>query len=250
MSSRWMLALMIFAGFAAVRPTLAQTSEAARLFDAANDQFLSGQYAEALTSYQEVLESGYVSGALYHNMGSTFFRLDEIGQAIRHYEKARRMIGDDPQLLHNIQIVEGLIGSPFSVLPEPFWRTWWNAWFAMRNPWWMMAAGMVLYCVGIALYAHRIWTQVRNDWLRRLRAVVLVIGCTLLLTAVTISADQAASNRAAIIVPEVQLSSTDGGITVPEGIIVTIVSRAENGVEVQLPNGVRGIVEEDVLGEI
>ena len=70
MSSRWMLALMIFAGFAAVRPTLAQTSEAARLFDAANDQFLSGQYAEALTSYQEVLESGYVSGALYHNMGA------------------------------------------------------------------------------------------------------------------------------------------------------------------------------------
>ena len=62
--------------------------------------------------------------------------------------------------------------------------------------------------------------------------------------------DQAASNRAVIIVPEVQLSSTDGGITVPEGIIVTIVSRADNGVEVQLPNGVRGFVEESVLGAI
>ena len=242
--------LFLVAGLGTGQTTTGQTTQAARLFDTANDQFVAGQYADALNSYQDVLESGYASGALYHNMGSTFYRLDQIGQAVRHYEKARRLIGDDPQLMHNIRIVEDRIGSPFSVLPKPFWHSWWKSWFATRNPWWYLAAGMTLYFLSMTLYAQRIWTQVRNDWLRRLRTAALATGCLLLLIAGGISADRSVSERAAVVAQDVQLTSTDGQVAVPEGVIVTIVSRAASGFEVQLPNGVRGYVDEAALGEI
>ena len=250
MNVLWALGLIAVAMPGIIRPAAAQVSQTAQLFDTANDQFASGQYADALATYQDVLDSGFASGALYHNMGSTFYRLDQIGQAIRHYEKARRHMGDDPQLMHNIRIVEDRIGSPFSVLPEPFWRSWWKSWFAMRNPWWLLVAGGMLYLIGTALYAHRIWTQVRNDWLRRLRAGMLLMGCFLLVIAVGISADKATSMRAAILKPDVELTSDDGTVTVPEGIIVTIVAREPAGTEVQLPNGARGFVDDAVLGEI
>jgi len=250
MSIQWAWVIIAVTMTGAARPAAAQVTQAAQLFDMANDQFASGQYAEALATYQEVLDSGFTSGALYHNLGSTYYRLDRIGQAIRYYEKARRQMGDDPQLMHNIRIVEDRIGSPFSVLPQPFWQSWWQSWFAARNPWWFLAAGGILYLLGTVLYAHRIWTQERNDWLRRLRAGAVITGCILIMIAVGISADRAASTRAVIIAPGVELTSSNGAVTVPEGIIVTIVARESTGIEVQLPNGVRGYVDDAVLGGI
>ena len=231
-------------------PVQAQLTEAAGLFDTANAYFTQGQYGEALDAYQQVLQTGYVSGAVYHNLGSTYFRLDEIGQAVRHFEKARRLVGDDAQLMHNIQIAQARVSSPFSVLPAPFWRNWWDSWFAMRSPVGFLVAGLVLYLCGIALMAYRIWSQIRNDWLRRLRAALLVAGCLMILIAGGISADRATSHRAVILMPGIQITAADGSIAVPEGVVVTIVAESENGVEIQLPNGVRGFVQASALGAI
>ena len=233
--------------------TRAQIADAARVFDTGNAEFARGAYAEALADYHQALESGYTSGALYHNMGSAYFRLDELGQAVRYYEKARRLLGDDPQLMHNVAIVQTRVSSPFSQLPPPFWRTWWMRVFVSQGSHAFLWAGAVLYLLAAILYGHRIWTQIRNAWHRRARAAALIVGSLLLLASIGVSAESARSPRAAIIAPGVMLSELPGGagsLAIPQGVVVDLLESVNGSVEVRLPNGVRGYVDGAALGGI
>ena len=233
--------------------TSAQTFEATQLFDAGNADFTRGAYAEALVNYHRVLSTGFTSGTLYHNMGSAYFRLDEVGQAIRYYEKARHLLGDDPQLMHNLAIVQARVSSPFSQLAPLFWQTWWRQLF-VRQGWkgffWM---GAVLYLLAAFLYGHRIWTRRRSAWHRRVRAATLLTSILLLLIGIGISSERARTSKAAIIESGVQISEisdTTGTLAVPEGVVVDVLGKVDESVEIRLPNGVRGYVSKDVLGAI
>ena len=150
-----LLALIAYVGLANAQ----QLEDALRLFDEANGLVESGAYTEAIDQYQAVLETGFASGALYHNLASAYFRLDEIGEAVRYYERARRLLGDDPQLLHNIQIVEAQVQSPFSELPTPFWRAWWYTLFSQYSAMRFLISGLGFYLIACLLYAHYIWSQ-------------------------------------------------------------------------------------------
>ena len=240
-------------GIMSVCQVHAQVVEATRLFDEGNAEFARGAYAEALASYHQALGIGFASGALYHNMGSAYFRLDEIGQAVRYYEKARRLLGNDPQLTHNLQIVRARVSSPFSQLPPPFWRAWWTKLFVHQGWESFFWIGAVLYFVAAFLYGHRIWTKVRSAWHRRARAAALTAGGLLLLMGIGVAAEHARSPRAAIIALGVQLSEvpdTAGSLTVPEGVVVDVLESVNGSVEIRLPNGVRGYVDGNVLGDI
>ena len=61
-------------------------------FDEGNRLYREGDYAGAVESYERIRESGFESGALHYNLGNAWFRLGEIGPAILHYERARRVM--------------------------------------------------------------------------------------------------------------------------------------------------------------
>ena len=238
-----LLALIAYVGLANAQ----QLADALRLFDEANRLVESGAYAEAIDQYHAVLETGFASGALYHNLASSYFRLDEVGEAVRYYERARRLLGDDPQLLHNIQIVEAQIQSPFSELPTPFWRAWWYTLFSQYSALRFLISGLGFYLIACLLYAHHIWSQTRNNWHRRARAGALGVGLLLLLIAVLVSGERSSIQGAAILESTTLVTET-GSIDVPEGIKVSLIEETDIGTQVSLPNGVRGYVDASVLG--
>lgn len=238
-----LFALIACVGFANAQ----QLEDALRLFDEANGLVESGAYAEAIGQYHAVLETGFASGALYHNLASAYFRLDEIGEAVRYYELARRLLGDDPQLLHNIQIVEAKIQSPFSELPTPFWRAWWYTLFSQYSALRFLISGLGFYLIACLLYAHYIWSQTRNNWHRRARAGALGVGLLLLLIALLVSGERSSIQGAAILESATLVTET-GSVEIPEGIKVSFIEETDLGAEVSLPNGVRGYVDASVLG--
>lgn len=225
-----------------------QLEDALRLFDEANRLVESGAYADAVDQYHTVLETGYESGALYHNLAGAYYRLDELGEAVRNYERARRLLGDDPQLLHNIQIIESRIQSPFSELPAPFWRTWWNQLFGQYSALLFLSAGTGLYLIACLLYAQLLWSKTRSSWHRRARTGTLALGLILLLIAVVISGESASIRGAAILEPTTMTTET-GSVEVPEGVKVTLIGEAVAGTEVRLPNGVQGYIDASILGD-
>ena len=239
------LSLGLYSGIA-----LAQQGkeDAVRVFDEANRLVESGAYEEAVNLYLAALDTGYMSGDLYHNLASTYFRLDEIGQAVRYYERARRLLGEDPQLMHNIQIVETRVRNPFSELPKPFWRMWWDQLFGQLHALSFLIAGISLYLAACLLHVQRIWQNTQSGWHRRVRTGMYGMGLLLLLIAVLISGERSSVQGAVVLEPTV-LTTETGQIEVPEGIKVTLAGETSSGTEVRLPNGVQGVVDTDILGD-
>ncbi len=89
-------------------------SDAAASFHRANDRYREELYAEAAAIYEQVIEDGHESGAVYYNLGNAYFKLGEKGRAILNYERARRLIPRDPDLRSNLEYARSLTGPPIS----------------------------------------------------------------------------------------------------------------------------------------
>ena len=247
---------IVIVAIALLAPTVhAQVSEAARFFDMGNQHYAEGAYQEALDAYQQAIANGYTSGALYYNMGNAYYRLDERGQAIRHYEKARRFIPDDPQLLHNLEIVHAQINAPFSTLPKPFWVTWWKRYVVRTGAMVFFIVGLLFYVIAAALLGHRIWTHTRNAWHRRALSASLILGLLLLITAFGASLDRSLDRQAVVITDQTALRQAPqdeaaSDLDIHEGVLLDVLDQQDGWLEVRLPNGVSGWVQATAVGEI
>ncbi len=232
-----------------------QSTETLRSFDAGNRFYQDGDYAAALDAYLAAEDAGHTSAALYYNLGNAYFRLDQLGQAIRHYERARRLLPDDRTLAHNLEVAQARAVDQFSQVPTPFWVRWWRGVVAVIGIGGFFAIGLVAYLLAAALLGYRLWTGVRNDWLRRGVAVASLFGLLFLAAAFGASVDRT-MNRQAVLLDDVTTLRTqplpDAEPLQPlhEGVILDLLRTQDHWVEVRLPNGVTGWLQYEALGEI
>lgn len=230
-------------------------ARAASAFENGNQLFRQGDYQGALDAYNAALSAGYASGALYHNLGSAYFRLDELGQAIRFYEKARRLLPEDPTLLHDLDIARSQTVDGDAVLPEPYWVRWWRV---LRDTIGIPAffwTGLLLYFGGASMLGYRLLTGNQAPWLRRILTASGGLGILLLATAYAASLTPAYSNRAVIISEQAPLLPAPGPAGTPdatlhEGALLTIEDEEDGWLRVRLPSGVTGWVEAGSAGVI
>lgn len=91
-----------------------------------NQNYKDGNYQDALDCYTKILNSGYVNGNLFYNMGNACYRLNLIGHAVLYYERALLLMPRDPDLKYNLNFVRKLtkdaVSSPSYTLSEIlFW---------------------------------------------------------------------------------------------------------------------------------
>jgi tetratricopeptide (TPR) repeat protein len=114
----WALAL----GFAWSLASLAQSPESQ--FDAGRSAYDLGDFAGAQRAYESLLEAGYESAALYHNLGNAHYRQQHVGPAILAYEKALKL---DPSLedaRYNLALARRRVVDALKPLPELFFTAW------------------------------------------------------------------------------------------------------------------------------
>jgi len=231
----------------------AQPAEALRLLDEGNQHYLQGDYDAALEAYQSALASGYAGGLLYYNMGNTYYRLDNLGQAVRHYEKARRLIPENRELLHNLQIAQARTTDQFSALPTPFWVVWWRKVAGFFGPGGFFAVGVVFYLATAGLLGYRLLRGTRGPWHRRALTISVLAGGLLLLAAFSTSVYESRPHTGVVLTREVPVrqgptSEAEVEITIHEGLILTLLRTDGEWMEVQLPNGVTGWIQSQHLG--
>lgn len=78
-------------------------------FQSANRLYEQAKYEEAAAEYTKIIDSGYESGPLYYNLGNCYFKLGFLGRTILYYEKAKRLIPNDPELRFNYRYVESFL---------------------------------------------------------------------------------------------------------------------------------------------
>lgn len=75
------------------------------LFQQGNEAYSRGDYASAVTSYEQITElSGYSPGVLF-NLANSYAQADQIGKAVLNYERALRLKPSDPDIIGNLQLV-------------------------------------------------------------------------------------------------------------------------------------------------
>ena len=78
-------------------------------FVTANEAYRQGNYAQAALSYEEIIKEGRVSGAVYYNLGNSYLKNNQLGQAILNYERALKFIPRDKDLIFNDRYAISLI---------------------------------------------------------------------------------------------------------------------------------------------
>ncbi len=241
--------------FGPSKMVVAQIEAAVQAFDQGNEFYRLGQYSEAVETYHQAIDGGFTSGALLYNLGNAYFRLDELGQAIRYYEKARLLLPENLELAHNLEIAQGKAVDQFSRLPAPIWVTWWQTMVARNGGSWLFWLGLLFYILAISVAIYRMRSASRNPWIRRVRAVCVLLGLVFLVGAFSASMQSSAAQRAVILEERVDLREAAdpesiSDLAIHEGLVVDIMQENEEWLEVRLPNGARGWVPANVVGEI
>ena len=105
----------------------------------------AGAYKVAIDQWQKQLQQ-QTTGPLLFNLGNAYFRLGEYPLAVLHYERAARLMPDDPDLQHNLKQVRQKLPDRFEVPPPGPLIQWSRAlMFILSLSDWITACFVTLY---------------------------------------------------------------------------------------------------------
>ena len=85
-------------------------------FEKANDFYEHQNYDSAQAYYEKIASADITNGAVYYNLGNTYFRQKKIGLALLYFEKARKLLPNDQDVMANIRFAQTVI---VDRIPEP-----------------------------------------------------------------------------------------------------------------------------------
>ncbi len=147
-------------------------------FYEANLSYKQGDYQQAAVFYEEILAQGTVGGALYYNLGNSYFKLQQLGKAILNYERAKLFIPRDSDLQANFDYALSLSAQKPLAQEVPFVKRIIRSYqdmFTARETMWLS----VLFCVilGIVIICAETLRLVFNQrWVIITFVAVLTLG--------------------------------------------------------------------------
>lgn len=94
----------------------------AAAWEDANAAFAAGEYAKALTLYQNVIEREGPSAARLFNLGNTHAKLKEPGPAILAFERAALLAPHDADIAANLKLTREAASLPGAPEAPPWWK--------------------------------------------------------------------------------------------------------------------------------
>jgi tetratricopeptide (TPR) repeat protein len=225
-----------------------------QMFQDGNRAFQQGKFQDAIAMYEKLLSTGYQSGEVFYNLGNAYYRVGNIGRAILFYERAARLIPDDDDLRHNLQLANLLIPDRIDPAPRLFIWQWWEAAkvsFSIASVTWLAYLTYLLVAVGVAVIVlARTYTVRRIGMLAALvSGVLLIVFGTLLVAKV------AEANRADEAIVMVALATaknspdakSSDAFVLHNGAKVLITDAVNEWMKVRLADGKVGWVEKGTL---
>ncbi|NRF40458.1 tetratricopeptide repeat protein [Pedobacter sp. LMG 31643] len=227
------------------------------LFAKGNSQYAKAQYKEAVQSYQEVLNTGYKSAAVYFNLGNAYYKLGEMAPAILNYEKAYKITPGDQEIQLNLQLANLKIADKIEVVPEFFMAKWWKSLVLFFSAQVLSIFAVTFFLLGFALlivYLFAISVSIKKPAFYA--GIALLVLGLLSIFIVNAQSNYLNSSSQAIVfngTVNVKSGPDDKSKTlfvIHEGTKVTIKQNDDNWLKVELPNGNIGWIESVAIKEI
>lgn len=151
------------------------------LFADANTQYAEGNYAEAATQYEQILQE-QPTAEVYYNLGNAYFKQGELAQSILAYERALRLKPSFKDAKHNLQFAQSRIIDNIEDTQSFFLSNWLKA---IRNALsqrvWMVGSIVlfIMALVGFFLFAfsQTLWLRKTAFYCSVIALVVSVMAC-------------------------------------------------------------------------
>jgi tetratricopeptide (TPR) repeat protein len=227
----------------------------AALWNKANQFYTQKKYDSAALAYEQLLKSNNSNATLQYNTGNAYYRLNKIGLAILHYEKAAHLQPDNKEIRENLQLAKSKVQDNMTVSNPIFFVSWWNALNHVVSPNVWAVAALLMFMVVLALIYL---TRSRKDGFANAgRWVSLAIVCLLICGSMAwISYDGYAHPNKVVVIKGgglfLQTPQSNGKVigSLPEGLILDILGKQGAYYKVELQNGKSGWVVADAIGEV
>ena len=99
-------------------------------FQEANLFYQNGEYENAISAYEEIIDSGVESSEVYYNLGNSYYRFGALPSSILNYERALLLAPQDNDVRYNLNLAYSQITDKI----EPVGHFFISKWFAsIRN---------------------------------------------------------------------------------------------------------------------
>lgn len=225
---------------------------AASPFEQGNTWYAKGKYAEAIKSYNETINSGKESDALYFNLGNAYFKTDSLAKSIYYYEKALKLNPNDEDIQRNLDFARGRITDKIEPLPQLIFSSWWNRYITSleANTWaFICIFSFVLSALFYFLFM-RAYQPVMRKWFFWAGTCFLCAGIWFVFTTAQSSEYFFGSQNARAVVFEASVNvksapSEEGLIlfVIHEGTTIRVQEESEGWFRIRLDNGNSGWVK-------
>ncbi|MFO7846187.1 MAG: GW dipeptide domain-containing protein [Balneolaceae bacterium] len=113
-------------------------------FDEATDLLEEQQFMEAIHQYKSISEDGYVSGALWLNIGVAYAQLDSLGKAKYYLMRAREFNETRQSASQSLDLIENRFSRRSAVLPMLPWDRFFNWMEQIMGVSGLMITGLIL----------------------------------------------------------------------------------------------------------
>jgi tetratricopeptide (TPR) repeat protein len=145
---------------------------ALEVFDAAKT---ADDYRQAATILESLLADGYQNGAVYYNLGNSYFRAGEYGRAIAAYRKAKPYRPRDPYLEANLRQALAIAPGRLSEPALPWWRhvLFWTDWLSFPEKAYL--AFTIFLLAAVAACSALLFRRLLGYWISAALVIIAAI---------------------------------------------------------------------------
>ena len=223
----------------------------------ANKMYQENDYQKAIDLYNQVLDKGVESAAVYYNLGNCYYKLGEIGKSILNYERALLLHPGDKDIKYNLALAQRATVDKIQVIPELFFVSWYNSFVTMftADQWAYVSVGLfIAFLIMAVLFFHANSIGIKKTGFT-VGLVLLVLTVLTILIATKQYHRVVDRNYAVIMAPTVTLRgapNTSGTelFVVHEGLKVQVLETLGDWYNVRMADGIEGWIMKSDLERI
>ena len=222
------------------------------IFTLASEDYANQDYSLAIDKYQSILSSAIESSELYYNLGNSFYKIDEIHQAIYNYEKSLKLNPNFTEAKENLELCNLLLIDKIEKMPEIFYKIYYeNLKNFLSIKWWKITS-LIFIWIYFLFYLTKILFKKRFNFSQN---IFLVFSFLCFLILKDINNDSLEKKECIIYSQVIDIMSAPSNqanklFTLHIGSKVTINDQIEDWVNISIANGNKGWVALKHLKEI
>ena len=224
-----------------------------KLFNEANDLYISKKYKKSIELYEKIIDSGQENSTVFYNLGNAYYRLGDIGHAIWAYKHANKFSPRDKDIIHNLKIAEAKkidrINPPPLFILHDFYRKIKSSMTMFE----LILLGGILFFIFSLLWIKQFFSGKQNVLSKSIFQILMTVIITVHAVILDLVFERKRISNEAIIVEKSDAQSGpflgDNKVLfkINEGSVVEILDEKNNWSEIILIDGKKGWVLSNIL---